>query len=349
MTVTSASDWEKPVSRDKASHSCRILRGRSIDTAFLQALEAPSFDGRVHSVFNRVVNIECTTGKLFTLGGWGLDNAPNTAIVDVADFQACGFAVNTPVAVRKRELHIGDGVAMRWTAASTWQAQLPRYADADGNLQARLDWAQSYLVTNGAQGGFVGPDASSHTFAGQMGITLKQRSGSLLEALEQMHMAPARQHAKSLIGLGPGLTPAGDDFLVGLFAILNLRDSPCWGWLAGGKDVLVCAEQSTNAISLAALTAAANGHVRESILRLVETLLCGRPAALTKALDRVLAIGSTSGSDILAGILSGLALNLRVNANRSDNLPSQQPAVACNQRSLPVTCLAATVSTGVQS
>jgi hypothetical protein len=321
MTEMSSSDPLNAAFVNGASPLRRIVLGRSIDAAFLRVLEARSFNGRVHSVFTRVVNIECTTGKLFTLAGSGLDNAPNTAIVGVTDFDACDIAVNDPVAATKGELLVGDCVVVHWTAASIWRAQLPRYADADGNLQARLDWVQSYLVRNGAQGGFVGQAPSDNAFARQMGITLKHRSGSLLDALERMHMSTACQHAKSMIGLGPGLTPAGDDFLVGLFAVLNLRGSPCCGWLSGGKDVLLHAEQLTNAISLAALVAAANGQVRETISRLIETLICGTLATLTESLDRVLAIGSTSGSDLVAGILAGLKLNLRIEAIGSSNSP----------------------------
>lgn len=347
MTDMSSSDWAKTTVGDEASTPYRILRGRSIDTEFLRALKAPSFAGRVHSVFNRVINIECTTGKLFTLAESGLDNAPNTAIVDVTSFEAFGIQANDPVAAAKGELRVGDGVVMQWTTALTWQANLSRFADTDGNLQARLDWAWSYLARSGVQGGIVGQDLSDNSFAHKMSAALQERSGSLIEALEQMHMTSARQHAKSIIGLGPGLTPAGDDFLVGLFAVLNLPGSPCCGWLGGGKDVLSHAKQSTNAISLAALTAAAYGQVRESISRLIGTLICGTPATLSESLDRVLAIGSTSGSDLVAGILAGLNLNLRVEAIRSGYLPSQGLAAAYNQRSLPGTYHAAIKSIGV--
>ena len=210
MTEISSSDWAKTTAGNEASTSGRTLQGRSIDAEFLRALEATSFDGRVHSVFKRGVNIECTTGKLFTLAGSGVDNAPNTAIVDVTSFEASGIAANDLVAATNGELRVGDGVVMQWTAALTWHANLPQFADADGNLQARLDWAGSYLARNGVPGGIVGQDLSDNSFAREMGVTLQERSGLLLEALEQMRMTSARQHAESIIGLGPGLTPAGD-------------------------------------------------------------------------------------------------------------------------------------------
>ena len=314
MNAMSSFDAQNASVLNGASLPHRVLQSRSIDAAFLLALEASSFNGRVHSVFTHVINIECASGKLFTLAGSDLDNAPNTAIVDVKGFDAYDIAANDPVTATKGALHVGDDLSVDWTTATIWRAQLPPYADTDRNLQARLDWVQSYLLHKGVHGGFIEQSPSDDAFTRQMGVTLRHRSASLLNALERMNMSTARQHGKSLIGLGPGLTPAGDDFLVGLFAVLNLPQSPCYGWLGGGKDVLLHAEQSTNAISLAALAAAANGHVRATISRFIETLISGSLATLTEPLDRVLAIGSTSGSDVVAGILAGLQLNLRVEA-----------------------------------
>jgi hypothetical protein len=148
-------------------------------------------------------------------------------------------------------------------------------------------------------------------------MALEHRATLLLGALLQARFACACEHAKSMIGLGPGLTPSGDDFLVGLFAALNLAGSPCHGWLGGGTDILVDADRSTNAISLAALTQAANGRVRESIATLIEALMHGSPDSLIDPLRKVLAIGSTSGADLIVGILSGLELNLQVGASRT--------------------------------
>jgi hypothetical protein len=154
--------------------------------------------------------------------------------------------------------------------------------------------------------------AADDSFATEVATALAQRSASLIDALLQSRQASAERHARSLLGLGPGLTPSGDDFLVGLFAVLNVPGSPCHGLLDGGKDVLPGAHRATNVISLVALRAAADGHVRETISTLVAALLHGTPSTLAEALRRVLAIGSSSGADLAAGVLAGLELNLQV-------------------------------------
>jgi hypothetical protein len=74
--------------------------------------------------------------------------------------------------------------------------------------------------------------------------------------------------------------------------------------------VLAGAERATHAISLAALTQAAAGRVRASIAALVEHLLHRPPEAVVAPLRAVLAIGSTSGNDIVAGLRCGLELNI---------------------------------------
>ena len=76
------------------------------------------------------------------------------------------------------------------------------------------------------------------------------------------------------------------------------------------------AERATNSISYAALSKAATGRVRACIAELIKQLIHGETGEFTAPLTRLLAIGSTSGSDIVAGIVSGLRLHLEF--ERSD-------------------------------
>lgn len=321
-----------PLVRAAAAPPCASTRWqvRSIDAVFLRVLQQGAFDARVHSVFDRVVNLEAAGVELFTLAARGLDNAPRTAIVDIAGFAAAGIAVGDPVRGVAQDMHVGGRIVVQWAAAaaaaaSAWQARLPGYAGAAGGLPDQLRAARSYLALHGARGGMAGQGGAQGTFADEVSAALEQRSHLLLAALARRRFADACRHAQSMLGLGPGLTPSGDDFLVGLFAVLNVAGSPCHGWLGGGMQVLLNAGQATNAISLAALTTAAGGRVRESIAALIDSLMHGTPATLVEPLQRVLAMGATSGADIVAGTLAGLELNLRVEANHSAGLRSRTP------------------------
>lgn len=290
---------------------------RSVDAAFSRVLQLRPFRGHVHSVFDRVVNLQHIDGELFSLAGREIDNAPQTAIVATPGFDGAGIQAGDSVIGIGTELQVGDGVVVQWAAAAIWQARLPRYAGAGGCLPEQLLAARARLGGFGGFGGLDGEDLrneASRSFPHAVGAALAQRSSALLDALAQQRHADACRHALSMVGLGPGLTPSGDDFLVGLFAVLNLAGSPCCGWLDGGRQVLPQAGQATNAISLAALRAAAEGRVRESISALIDALMHGTPASLDATLRRVLAIGATSGADIAAGIVAGLELNLQAEA-----------------------------------
>jgi hypothetical protein len=304
-----------------AQRPCRPLQVRSIDTAFKRALQANVFEARVHSVFEHVINLDRCTGDLFTLAARGMDNAPCTAIVDIDNFAGAGIAVDEPVVAIESVLHVGERLVLDLESASIWQARLPRYTTTPRRMSDQLRAARSYLAQHEVRGGMSVQGGVEGAFALEVATALENRSTSLLDALAEQRHADACRYAVSMLGLGPGLTPSGDDFLVGLFAVLNVAGSPCHGLLDGGTAVLKHATGATNAISLAALTAAADGRVRESIAALINTLMHGTTTTLDEPLWRVLAIGATSGADLVAGIAAGLELNLQFKATRSVESP----------------------------
>jgi hypothetical protein len=103
--------------------------------------------------------------------------------------------------------------------------------------------------------------------------------------------------ARPLLGLGPGLTPAGDDLLVGWLAGV---------WTSGregrrlvetvGPALLAAAAKRTGAPSRAFLAAALDGQAAEPLCAFARCPDEPRRAAL-------LALGATSGADLLGGYL----------------------------------------------
>jgi hypothetical protein len=108
----------------------------------------------------------------------------------------------------------------------------------------------------------------------------------------------------SLIGLGPGLTPAGDDFVGG--AMIALR---AFGQAERAERIaawaLPLAETNTGRISRAHLACAAAGEGHEALHALLAALGTNENAieAAWAALDRV---GHSSGRDAAAGALLAL-------------------------------------------
>lgn len=140
---------------------------------------------------------------------------------------------------------------------------------------------------------------------------LEKRTLLLLNELLNNRISSALPHAVSLVGLGPGLTPSGDDFLTGLFTIINMKNSPFYLYRSFCRDILMKAKTLTNDISYMTLKKASIGKVRESIISLVNSLLIENDEDLILSLNKLLNIGSTSGTDIALGIVFGMEANIR--------------------------------------
>ena len=120
-----------------------------------------------------------------------------------------------------------------------------------------------------------------------------------LDALERWLVGNALgEEAAMLIGLGPGLTPSGDDYLGGvMLALHHVHRQPqargLWRWLEPRLS-------RTSGISAAHLAAAAAGEGHEALHEALSHLFQRRPG-WPAALDRLDAIGHCSGWDVLAG------------------------------------------------
>ena len=113
---------------------------------------------------------------------------------------------------------------------------------------------------------------------------------------------PGALHAgvSQLAGLGPGLTPAGDDFLSGVMLCL---------WLGHPDPLVVCrsilhvAGPRTTLLSGAMLQRAAAGECNADWHHFFHSVTTGDRKRSGVTVGRILAHGNTSGSDSVAGFL----------------------------------------------
>ncbi len=131
-------------------------------------------------------------------------------------------------------------------------------------------------------------------------------AADLLNGLLGHDEAQATRGARRLAGAGGGLTPAGDDFAVGVFLAV-------WAGLYGPGRAELCGPIAaqmaplTTALSAAYLQAAARGECAAPWHALFAALTepaATRPRALAEAVAALLAVGHTSGADGLAGFLA---------------------------------------------
>lgn len=109
--------------------------------------------------------------------------------------------------------------------------------------------------------------------------------------------------AERLCGRGPGLTPGGDDFLAGWLAAGWLLYGPQAAFLADCQCVLEIARRRTHTLSQCWLAYAAAGDVARPVCELLAALTSPDRVRLEHAARELLALGATSGFDLLQGIL----------------------------------------------
>lgn len=114
--------------------------------------------------------------------------------------------------------------------------------------------------------------------------------------------------ALRLLGLGHGLTPSGDDFLGAL--LFTLRHAPVRAWRAQMPGLharlAAAAAQATNPISAALLQDLMAGSSYRALHELLDALNQDQPESVATAVHTLLAVGASSGADMLAGVLLAL-------------------------------------------
>jgi hypothetical protein len=123
-------------------------------------------------------------------------------------------------------------------------------------------------------------------------------TAALEAALTAGDAAAACAAADRLLGLGPGLTPSGDDVLAGLLVAAALLPRPI-DQLA--THVAERAGTATTALAASLLCAAARGEACPELVAFVDAL--GGHGAVGPAYRRLARIGHTSGRDMAAGVL----------------------------------------------
>jgi len=122
---------------------------------------------------------------------------------------------------------------------------------------------------------------------------------------------PARAEAAAvmLVGLGPGLTPAGDDFTGGVFfarallARAGVIDAD--GWAAAASAVRTAARRLTHRIGATLLGDLLVGEGWAPLHDLAAGLEQGNDGATLAAARRLVRLGHSSGWDLLAGFVAG--------------------------------------------
>lgn len=270
-------------------------------------------DGEVLSAFSHAVNLDTPAGLVSVLTRARCLQPMGCVVEPAGSFEQGAFAPGMRARLTGRELRIGDAeIALAGatpTDLSVRGALCPDGAAAAVEPQKhRPPLRPAPLLTVLASGrGEDGLSAlvtrcKSNVYAD----FLAPRLPRLFAAVAAGDAAEAGEAAARIAGCGVGLTPSSDDLLTGYMAMLHaLSAIGVFGDVVPLTRAMAArAAQKTNRISGAFLLQSGAGYVSEDVLRLLQ-LLCSDSDAqqIERAAARVAAFGSTSGSDMLTGIV----------------------------------------------
>lgn len=283
----------------------RILNVRSAGASLASLLEDSSWDGRISARFRSALQITGPHERLVHLQG-------GSPLVSPFSLRIEGNL--GPIIA---ELDIDEGMPVR--------KEGPRLEIA-GRLRLLLEDMRYYRSP--LTGGVIDPEAlrlAERTLAlcvrpgGLDAMRVAREAAGEIDAglrsgqIERVVIASTR-----LVGLGPGLTPSGDDFLVGTLKGLSMfgwaQRMPVTALAALRRGLTPLLRERTSKVGAAFIGHAMHGQFAEVLDRAAATLLApAEPEAVTSGIARFLGQGATSGADTARGFLTALDACLSAN------------------------------------
>lgn len=148
-------------------------------------------------------------------------------------------------------------------------------------------------------------------FAFLLRKVLWERADCLLYAISHHLLTDILRAVRDIVGLGPGHTPSGDDFVAGLISggvtLSNVRQDMGQFVSEIARSVAKESIGRTTDVSISMMEDAANGEIAEPALNFIRTVLLTDNLVQIKYFAKQLcSMGATSGEDILNGIATGI-------------------------------------------
>jgi hypothetical protein len=231
-------------------------------------------------VFDQSCSLINELRKVLSIVTPQVGNGPFNAVIADRVLMLKDLRVESPVSILDDQLIVGEMNIMLtdakcWSPCPDWQ-RLHIHRDPIARQLAALPVPDSQL-----------PDSL--------------RSGFPL-ALVSGDISSSRSIASQLAGVGMGLTPAGDDYILGsLYATWIIH--PMEAAKVLGIEISNIAAPLTTSLSAAWLRSAGKGEAGIRWHKFFSALLRSNPRQIRYTMDQILATGATSGADALAGFI----------------------------------------------
>ncbi|WP_299998904.1 DUF2877 domain-containing protein [uncultured Cedecea sp.] len=296
--------------KNTTSHR-QILYGLTADTHFFNLLNQPQLSGKIDQVFNKAINI-VIDNQIFTLLSSQLDNAPNSCRLLNKNLSTLGIESSDDCQILNGKMSIGSNYWLSFSLCEVWQ-QPVIYFTHDKNSKACY---QSFLLKQINRLDSILAEGTSSLFNYQgdnlfylaAAEKLNQLRRCLVVLLQEKQYQNLADVIRQFVGLGIGLTPSGDDYLVGFMAFMLLKHHPVDMVYPHFYQGVMQGIENTTPVSAITLEKALAHEYRENMCQLIQALVDADESKINLQFLNILNIGSSSGSDMLFGIRDALYL-----------------------------------------
>lgn len=289
----------------------QMIHGITADNHFLKLFNSPLGSGQIEQVFHQAVNF-VVDNQLYTLLGSSLDNAPNSCRLGNQNFAALRINPGDPVQVSENTIEIGKDYVLSLALCQTWSS--PQQDFARGKLTDPAYRLFLLNQLNRLDSMLTGRSTSLFNYQGDnpfyiaAATQLSQLRLSLIGLLADQQSAGLVEVIRQFIGLGIGLTPSGDDYLVGLMALLLLKNHPANTFYPDFYQGIMLNKANTTLLSAVTLEKALHREYRENLHQLIYSLVDAAETNIYPQMLAILNIGSSSGRDLLFGLRDAVYL-----------------------------------------
>jgi len=241
-----------------------------------------SRDPRILHVFDHACNLINERREVLSIVTPEIGNGPFNLVVEDEILFSEHLYIESSIAISDNQLTLADltidtNNAILWPPRPNWEVLHAKR----GNILTQI---ASLPITNNQ--------------------TLLPTSlvSTLSSALANADLPSSLTAAKQLAGLGQGLTPAGDDFILGVvYAAWIIHPLEMGSVFA--QEISNTAVPLTTSLSAAWLKSAGKGEAGILWHEFFDALIASDGARIQEAMEKILAMGETSGADALAGFI----------------------------------------------
>jgi len=287
--------------------------------------------GRVHSIFSGAIDVVLRGGSMVSIVREEVGSGPTNIVTDLPrkmSMAELGVEKSDKVLRKSGEIRIGGKravlVSIQHARLYRTEKEFPTKPRSISEIRTNVAAVARTAASRGHHQGLGGlipllvPSGIEKTkrpaALNSFSRLALPRVRSLLSKIREGRISDLGTDVQNLAGLGPGLTPSGDDMLSGLMASLALIAHNLKGDAERvrrvNREIASSARKRTTMLSEEYLSQAARGETNEHFQELIKKMLTALPNEAKRSAELVLKVGETSGTDTVLGILLGFQLSL---------------------------------------